>query len=305
MLLSKMNIVLICVCVWQFSCIDINECALNPDICPNGMCENLRGSYRCICNLGYESDPTGKNCVDIDECTFQNICVFGTCQNLPGMFRCACDDGYELDRSGGNCTGERKGPILATGSPTRLVFALLCPFLSCKHKLRRLPPQQGLWFGSSFRQGRDPISHSQTGLNSFPRLSLSLFPTDVNECADPVNCINGLCVNTPGSYLCNCPQDFELNPTGVGCVDIDECSSLAGQVCRNGQCINNVGSFRCLCQEGKPIQPVEKPPKRFAYSTSCLRCPSQLGPVCLLQLFQDAAPRSNPVADSPQLTTIH
>lgn len=46
---------------------------------------------------------------------------------------------------------------------------------------------------------------------------LSIF-SDINECADPVNCINGLCVNTPGSYLCNCPQDFELNPTGVGCV---------------------------------------------------------------------------------------
>ena len=52
-------------------------------------------------------------------------------------------------------------------------------------------------------------------------LPLTAFPTpppDVNECADPVNCINGLCVNTPGSYLCNCPQDFELNPSGVGCV---------------------------------------------------------------------------------------
>lgn len=42
---------------------DINECALDPDICQNGICENLRGSYRCICNIGYESDTSGKNCV--------------------------------------------------------------------------------------------------------------------------------------------------------------------------------------------------------------------------------------------------
>lgn len=41
---------------------DINECALDPDICQNGICENLRGSYRCICNIGYESDTSGKNC---------------------------------------------------------------------------------------------------------------------------------------------------------------------------------------------------------------------------------------------------
>lgn len=41
---------------------------------------------------------------------------------------------------------------------------------------------------------------------------------DINECAVHVNCLNGLCVNIPGSYLCNCPADFQLNPTGVGCV---------------------------------------------------------------------------------------
>lgn len=46
-----------------FSLLDINECALDPDICQNGICENLRGSYRCICNIGYESDTSGKNCV--------------------------------------------------------------------------------------------------------------------------------------------------------------------------------------------------------------------------------------------------
>lgn len=50
----------------------------------------------------------------------------------------------------------------------------------------------------------------------------ALAPPDVNECADPVNCINGLCVNTPGSYLCRCPRDFELNPSGVGCVGESE-----------------------------------------------------------------------------------
>lgn len=27
------------------------------------MCENLRGSYRCVCNLGYEPGAAGKQCV--------------------------------------------------------------------------------------------------------------------------------------------------------------------------------------------------------------------------------------------------
>lgn len=44
------------------------------------------------------------------------------------------------------------------------------------------------------------------------------FLADVNECADPTTCISGTCVNTAGSYTCECPPDFELNPTRVGCV---------------------------------------------------------------------------------------
>lgn len=46
-----------------YLCVDINECLLDTDLCPNGRCENLHGTYKCICNPGYEVDSTGKNCI--------------------------------------------------------------------------------------------------------------------------------------------------------------------------------------------------------------------------------------------------
>jgi len=42
--------------------IDINECAVNPNVCQNGACENLRAGYRCVCNPGYQVDSTGRVC---------------------------------------------------------------------------------------------------------------------------------------------------------------------------------------------------------------------------------------------------
>ena len=42
---------------------------------------------------------------------------------------------------------------------------------------------------------------------------------DVNECAEtPGVCINGLCVNTDGSFRCECPFGYSLDFTGVSCV---------------------------------------------------------------------------------------
>ncbi|KAF2976919.1 hypothetical protein EK904_001396 [Melospiza melodia maxima] len=153
---------------------------------------------------------------DIDECTFQNICVFGTCQNLPGMFRCACDDGYELDRSGGNCTGQGSGLCWAhPWQPESSPWSLWCPCCwgGPGAQLRWHRARVGIHLGTELGLGWAFLA----ALTSIFSVHLSVL-SDINECADPVNCINGLCVNTPGSYLCNCPQDFELNPTGVGCV---------------------------------------------------------------------------------------
>uniref|UniRef100_A0A3P9AJ59 Fibrillin 2b n=1 Tax=Esox lucius TaxID=8010 RepID=A0A3P9AJ59_ESOLU len=261
------------------TCIDVNECDLNSNICLHGDCENTKGSFICHCQLGYfvKKGSTGCTdideceigahncdmhaacvnvpgsfkcrcrdgwvgdgikCVDIDECNFQNICVFGTCQNLPGMFRCVCDDGYELDRSGGNCTGEnRSGSFL---------------FLLSSHSV----------IASCFRCVRlCRITGSQCAF--WPCVP------DINECADPVNCINGLCVNTPGSYMCNCPHDFELNPTGVGCVDtrvgncfLDTLARGDGGISCSAEIGVGVTRASCCCSLGG------------AWGNPCELCPS-------------------------------
>ena len=46
-----------------FSPPDIDECNENGRICLNGQCINKPGSYRCVCNRGYQLSPDGAFCV--------------------------------------------------------------------------------------------------------------------------------------------------------------------------------------------------------------------------------------------------
>lgn len=48
---------------------------------------------------------------------------------------------------------------------------------------------------------------------------VSLPSTDLNECrAKPGICKNGRCVNTVGSYRCECNDGFEPSSTGTECI---------------------------------------------------------------------------------------
>ncbi|KAK4808060.1 hypothetical protein QYF61_017080 [Mycteria americana] len=268
---------------------DINECALNPDICPNGMCENLRGSYRCICNLGYESDPTGKNCVDVDECTVNRLlCDNGLCRNTPGSYTCTCPKGFVFRTETDTCEGN------VTLKATENIFT------RCKGLWPEVLPEREL-----------KCLAQKTGSHGTHYSDSPFLPTDINECTSNP-CVNGVCRNNAGSFACECSPGSKLDPSGTICVDsmkgtcwlniqdgrcevningatlkseccatlgaawgspcerceidtacprgyarmkgvtcedVNECEVFPG-VCPNGRCVNTAGSFRCECPEG-------------------------------------------------------
>ena len=82
---------------------------------------------------------------------------------------------------------------------------------------------------------------------------------DINECAEfthtctppaaPDYVSTSLCINTPGSYICECNFGY----TGDGettCHDVDDCS-YGPERCYAGRCTDlGAGDFRCVCVEG-------------------------------------------------------
>lgn len=86
----------------------------------------------------------------------------------------------------------------------------------------------------------------QFGLFTMPFLDDDIFSTVAFNISGSPCEHGGVCVNTPGSYRCDCPTGF----SGRRCeVNINECES---NPCQNeGTCIDERGSFRCICMPGK------------------------------------------------------
>ncbi|EDV27739.1 uncharacterized protein TRIADDRAFT_53736 [Trichoplax adhaerens] len=70
---------------------------------------------------------------------------------------------------------------------------------------------------------------------------------DVDECLMGVHSCNQTCINSIGSYTCQCNIGFKIATNQRDCEDIDECvqSEPCHQICNN-----EYGHYRCACNPG-------------------------------------------------------
>ncbi|XP_065179897.1 fibrillin-2-like [Sycon ciliatum] len=215
------------------NCSDIDECVLRSDqgrlpCNANGHCTNTQGSYRCYCDPGFELD--GDQCVDKNECIF-NCWRHANCTNTFGSYTCECQPGAEL----------------SDGFPYSY-----CSFIDqCKvnnsDAVSNCSSQGKVCWG--------------TGLNSYEcHCELGYKPqgsgcVDINECTEQGACTPyGTCINTPGTYSCDCVAGTREFHWVARCVQRDECSNrfAPGTYCDvHGVCVDHLLSYRCNgCQSG-------------------------------------------------------
>ncbi|PIK57901.1 putative fibrillin-1 isoform X5 [Apostichopus japonicus] len=99
---------------------------------------------------------------------------------------------------------------------------------------------------------------------------------DRDECSEMffASRCDHICINTLGSFRCDCGEGFKLESDGRSCRDINEC--LLDLPCGQGlNCVNSPGSYTCICSHGySEITPgscidvdecLDNPCDKFAY----------------------------------------
>ncbi|CAB3401851.1 unnamed protein product [Caenorhabditis bovis] len=208
-------------------CVDVDECERMTSMCsPHSTCKNLNGTFSCACNEGFRGD--GFICEDVNECEKHPCHPHADCTNLPGSFQCKCHSGFEGD--GVKCTN----PLERSCEDVQK-FCGRVEHVSCL--------SVRVYNGSL-----TSVCECEPGYR---------FDKSSNECVDIDEChenrhncdpASTVCVNTEGSFKCDCAEGYEGE--GGICTDIDECDRGMAGCDSMAMCINRMGSCGCKCMAG-------------------------------------------------------
>jgi len=206
--------------------LDINECIENTAICSaidaNSTCNNVLGSYECICLDGFDKQGESLVCTDINECTSGTAdCGDNSeCFNYDGGYNCTCLSGYG-SANGRNCLVDECTAHITCDSHATC-FATV-PVTG--------PPLFNCTCDSGYG-GNGTIC------------------ADINECNETEYCgDHSECFNFDGGVNCTCVTGY-ASASGKNCSDIDECAEGISNCHVNATCTNLPGTFGCKCNKG-------------------------------------------------------
>ncbi|XP_071415037.1 signal peptide, CUB and EGF-like domain-containing protein 2 isoform X1 [Pithys albifrons albifrons] len=276
-------------------CEDIDEC----DNDFNGGCVhecfNIPGNYRCTCYDGFMLAHDGHNCLDTDECMFNNGGCQHVCVNTVGSYECRCKEGFFLSDNQHTCIHRSEEGMSCMNKDH-----------GCAHICRETPKggvacecRPGFELSKNQRSciltcnhGNGGCQHTCDDADNGPICGCHpkyIMHTDGKTCLEreegaeisegnttgaaevdkrvkrrllmetcAVN--NGgcdrTCKDTSTGVHCSCPVGFTLQFDGKTCKDIDECQSNNGGC--DHFCKNTVGSFDCSCRKGFKLLTDEK-----------------------------------------------
>ncbi|XP_077084531.1 signal peptide, CUB and EGF-like domain-containing protein 2 isoform X6 [Siphateles boraxobius] len=269
-------------------CEDIDECDLEYNGGCVHECNNIPGNYRCTCLDGFHLAHDGHNCLDVDECVFNNGGCQHVCVNTMGSYECRCKEGFFLSDNqhtcihrsveGMSCMNKEHGcahicketPKGGVACECRPGFELAknqrgC-ILTCNHGNGGCQhicddTEQGPICRCHVRytlhaDGRACVERDETAPTTADHNATSLAEVDkrvkrrllMETCAVNNGGCDSTCKDTSTGVRCSCPVGFTLQPDVKSCKDIDECELHNGGC--DHYCRNTIGSFECSCRKG-------------------------------------------------------
>ncbi|XP_022795137.1 fibrillin-1-like [Stylophora pistillata] len=269
------------------NCTNIDECSHGSHTCiENSYCTDNQGSYTCTCMYGWKRqwfEPYGR-CSKCDPnalCSSHGKCLRnGTCDCLRHYRGANCSVCMSEVRCSGHGHCDFDGKCYCDHGWTRqpLDCSICSPETLCSgHGTSNYDYEtyknkscfcNDNFFGQNCSKACPIVEGEVCGLHGFcnrdpssllPCVCLSGYQWNSTSviCEDTDECLLGSheclppaqCINTPGSYRCECPTLVGWSFDGKTCNDTDECQYP--NVCDSqATCINFPGGFNCSCNTG-------------------------------------------------------